>query len=416
MGHQFYKTILGIILLITIPLQAQKVFTVDNVPNPKDTDGGWVSDPNNYLKPEEVLELNRLITEIENTSTAQIAVVILPSIGTEVPKDFATTLFNKWGIGQAQKDNGLLILTVIDQRRTEFETGYGMEAILTDALSYRIASQELVPYFKNGEYGLGLIAGVKRIKELLDNPEAVNELYDSGGVAYTPATNPIIYILGFYGLFMLFALYHYIINVRKIDKNKEDFYDKFQDLYNIKHFLYIIFFPIPFLLIRFLFIKRRLNKYRNHPRFSKKNGKKMFKKSEVTEDPFLKKGQLVEEKIHSVDYDVWVTEDNDDVLVLKYKSLFSKYSKCPECNYQTYYRAHSKIVKSATKTSTGVREETYKCKNCDYHKVKRITIPKITTTGSSSSGSSSYGGGSGFGGSSSFGGGSSGGGGAGVSW
>ena len=141
----------------------------------------------------------------------------------------------------------------------------------------------------------------------------------------------------------------------------------------------------------------------------------MFKKNDVTEDPFLNKGQLVEESIRSIDYDVWVTEKGDDVLVLKYKKLFSKYSKCPKCNFKTYYTAHSRTVRAATKTSTGLREQTYKCKNCDYTKVKKITIPKVTSSSSSSSGSG-YSGGSSFGGSSSFGGGSSGGGGGGVSW
>jgi len=411
------NTLITILLIVSFHAIGQEVFTINNVPNPKNNDGGWVSDPNQYLSQEETGELNRLISEIENKTTAQIAVVILKSIGTEVPKDFATALFKKWGIGQAHKDNGLLILTVIDQRRTEFETGYGMEAVLTDALSYRIASQELVPYFKKGAYGQGLIAGMKKIKTILENPEVKDDIYDSGGVAYVPSTNPMYYILGIYGMFVLFSLLYYLSNTRKIDKSKQDFYDKFQDLYHMKHLLFMILFPLPFLFVRYLFVQKRLKKYRNHPRYSKNNGKEMFKKSEVTEDPFLQKGQLVEEQIRSVDYDVWTTEDEDDILVLKYARRFSKYSKCPKCNYKTYYKAHSKVVKKATTSHSGIREELYECKNCNYHKEKRLTIPKITASSSSSS-SSSFGSSSGssFGGSSSFGGGSSGGGGAGVSW
>ena len=408
--NTFFSRVLVILVLFTsLLLQAQDVYTVEGVPNPKDNDGGWVSDPSNYLSVEETAELNRLIFEAENTSTAQIAIVMLPSIGDEIPKSFAVDLFKHWGIGQTEKDNGLLILTVIDQRRTEFEVGYGLEPILTDALSYRIASQELVPHFKNGDYGLGLISGITRIEQILDNPDVIAEIYDDGGVAYTANRSPISVGLVIYIGLLFFVLFYYISNVWKISKSKEDFYDKFQNLYNMKHFLYMIFFPLPFLLIRYLFIKSRLSKYRNHTRFSKKTGKEMFLKTDVTEDPFLNKGQLVEEKIRSVDYDVWVTEKGDDILILKYKKLLSKYSKCPKCNYKTYHKAHSKTVKAATRKSSGKREETYKCKNCNYSKVKRIIIPMIT---SSSSGS-----GSGFGGGgSSFGGGSSGGGGAGVSW
>lgn len=414
MNTFFSKILLIFVLSTSLHIKPQEVYTIKSVPNPTDDGSGWVADPNNYLSIEEKDTLNAIIFDIEAKSTAQIAIVILPSIGNEIPKDFAVKLFNHWGIGQAEKDNGLLILTVIDQRRTEFEVGYGLESILTDALSYRIASQELVPHFKNGDYGLGLIAGVKKVQKILDNPAVIKEIYDDGaGVVFSRSVNPIVPILGVYFILFLFVAYHYGSSVRKINKNKADFYDKFQDLYNMKHFLYMIFFPLPFIFIRYLFIKKRLSKYRNHPRFSKVTGAEMFKKTEVTEDPFLKKGQLVEENIRSVDYDVWVTEKGDDILILKYNKLFSKYAKCPKCDYKTYYTAHSKTVKAATKSSTGIREETHKCKNCDYQKVRRITIPKITS--SSSSSSSSFGGGSSSGGSS-FGGGSSGGGGAGVSW
>ncbi len=406
----FFSRVLIIFVLFTsLLLQGQTVYTVEDVPNPKNSDGGWISDPNNYISGEEKIALNSLISALENKSTAQIAIVVLPSIGDEVPKNFAVHLFKHWGIGQEKKDNGLLILTVVDQHRTEFEVGYGLEPILTDALSYRIASQELVPHFKNSDYGLGLLAGVERIQQILDNPEVISEIYDDGGVGYTKNKNPIsVGVIIYLGL-LFFALFHYFSNVRKINKNKEDFYDKFKDLYNIKHFVYFILFPLPFLLIRYIFIKNRLSKYRNNSRFSKINGKKMFKKTEVAENKFLDKGQLVEENLHSVDYDVWATENADDILILKYQKFFSKYSKCPKCKYKTYYTAHSKTVKAATRSSTGVREEIQKCKNCDYIKVNTIKIPRTTSS------SSSFGGGS-SGGGSSFGGGSSGGGGAGVSW
>lgn len=134
------QVFLYLLIFRSLFVLSQEVYTVKEVPNPKNIDGGWVSDPANYLSIEEVAELNTIINNLEATSTAQIAVVMLPSIGEEVPKMFAVDLFEAWGIGQAEKDNGLLILTVMDQRRTELETGYGLEPILTDALCYRIAS------------------------------------------------------------------------------------------------------------------------------------------------------------------------------------------------------------------------------------------------------------------------------------
>ena len=415
------KYLLNILFLFItlLSIQAQGTYAVNTVPNPKDIEGGWVSDPDNYLSESHKTELNQIITEIENTSKAQIAIVILPSIGEAIPKNFAVSLFKKWGIGQAEKDTGLLILTVIDQRRTEFEVGYGLEAILTDALSYRIASQELVPHFKNGDYGLGLLAGVQRVQEILIKPEVVEEIYDEGvHYEYTPPLlSEAMKAFIIYFIFLLFGIAHYFSKTRKINKNKDDFYDKFIDLYSIKHWVYMMLFPLPFIFIRWLFVKSRLKQYRDHKRFSKINGKEFFKKSEEADNAFLKKGQIIEEELESVDYDVWVTDDNDDVLVLAYKAPFTKYSTCPKCDYTTYYKDHSKVVRKATTSSTGLRKEIYSCKNCGYKITKSVTIPKISTSSSSSSSGSSFSsGGSSFGGSSSFGGGSSGGGGAGISW
>ena len=114
------------------------------------------------------------------------------------------------------------------------------------------------------------------------------------------------------------------------------------------------------------------------------------------------------EEIGSVDYDVWATDEAEELMILRYKKRFTKYKGCPNCSYIAYYHAFSKTVKHPTYSSTGRKKVVHRCKNCNYEDLSYRTIPKKTR-------SSSSGGGSG-GGSSSFGGGSSGGGGAGVSW
>jgi hypothetical protein len=107
-------------------------YTINTVPNPKKLNNTWVSDPDNILYPDTKRLLNDKIIAIEKNNGVEITIVALNSIGKVNPADFAVDLFNYWKVGKADKNNGRLILLVMDQRRVEFKTGYGLEEILTD--------------------------------------------------------------------------------------------------------------------------------------------------------------------------------------------------------------------------------------------------------------------------------------------
>lgn len=413
--------VLFLLWLLLLPLvsSGQADYTVETIPDPKDAGTGYVVDPDGILSEGEVAELNTLIAGLEEQTTAQMAVVIVNSIGEENPKDFATRLFGFWGVGQAGNDNGLLILTVMDQRRTEFETGYGLEGVLPDAICYRIGMQELVPYFREEQYGQGLIAAVTRIREVLEDPEAAAEIRaDPGPSSPTPLWLRFLPLLIYFGAGLLLTLGFLLWTLYTLF-SKEEMYDKYLGLRKIYHFGWAIAFPLPYILL-FLFLRYKLRWLRAYPRYSKINGQPLRRLPESEEDRFLKKGQITEEEIGSVDYDVWASEDGEEILILRYAARFSRYEKCPKCGYKTYYHAHTKTIKKATYSSSGKKEMLMLCKNCGYNKKTYTTIPRLQKQSSSSwaSGSSSGGswGGSSGGGSSSWGGGSSGGGGAGVSW
>ncbi|MCE9598908.1 MAG: TPM domain-containing protein [Spirochaetia bacterium] len=116
------------------------------VPNPRPT-GGWVADPSGLIQ-SRTAQINALISAQEAKDGTEIAVVVLPTIGKLVPKEFAVALFNTWKIGKADKDNGLLVLHILDQRRVEIETGYGMEGTLPDVKCKWILDEIGVPFFK----------------------------------------------------------------------------------------------------------------------------------------------------------------------------------------------------------------------------------------------------------------------------
>ncbi len=389
-----------------ITLYAQKTYTISTVPDPKQNGSGYVSDPAGVITPDEAASINALCRELEQSSTAQIAVVLLPSIGEDNPKEFATRLFRAWGIGQADVDNGLLILTVLDQRRTEFETGDGLEGVLPDILCYRIGMQELVPFFKQDEYGKGLIAATRRFKQQLEQPENLEEIRSSGREGYSPVPGtprPLGWYIVATLVFLLFLAVWLIYS----NYSKQELYDRYLMVRKVYSWIFILLFPLPYLIIYFL-LRRRLRQLRDQQRFSRKNGKPMRKLSESEDDRFLEAGQITEEEIEAVDYDVWVTEEEDDVLILRYDKRWSKYKSCPKCRYKAFHKAESRTLRQATYAHSGQREVIHQCKNCHYSKRQLFTIPKKTR--------SSSGGGFSGGGGSSWGGGSSSGGGAGVSW
>lgn len=412
-----FKSFVFLFLFVATGLLGQTAYQYNTVPNPKNGGSGYVSNPDNVISSSDVNTLNGLLIDLENNNSVQVAVVIVNSIGDANPKDFAVRLFNHWGIGQAANDNGLLIFTVMDQRRTEFETGYGLEGVLPDVICYRIGMQVLVPYFKEGKYGEGLIATVRRIKESLEDPTVAEEVDARNRETYgsRKSFKDATGVPPFLAIYLFVSLVvGLIIMMRAIAvvRSKEDVYDKYLSIRK-SSFLWLIFLlPLPYILVYF-YVRRMMDKFRNQPRFSPLNGKPMHKLNEEEDDEFLTEGQITEEEIGSVDYDVWVTDDHDDVLVLRYAARFSKYKKCPKCGFITYHLARTRIVRHATYSSSGKKEIEHKCKHCNYRKVSYATIPKKTR---SSSSSSSGGGFSSSSGGSSWGGGSSGGGGAGVSW
>lgn len=423
------KIVIITLFLVFGSFLAEAQWTVKTVPDPKDGGGmGYVSNPDNILKSFEVDSLNAMIKETEDSATAQIAVIMLESIGDEVPKNFATELFNLWGIGSSNKDNGLLILFVLDQRRIEFETGYGTEQILTDAECFKIQQDYMVPSFKEGNYGAGMLKGVKRVVDVLMNrADEITETATTDETVYDDDyytaddeydypfqyRNPVLYYY-LVALAIACGFFLLMLGIAYLNKN---YFVRYQIMRIFRLYFWFILFPIPFVGL-FFFTKHLTEKWRNTPRISAKTGKRMHLLSKEEEDEYLESGQISEERVKSVDYDVWVSDEEGDVLIQAYKRWFSKYSSCTKCKYKTYYMEYNRTIRAATYSSSGKGEKRYRCANCGHSRTVTYTIPKKTKSSSSSSSSSSWGGGSSSwsSGGSSWGGGSSGGGGAGSSW
>ena len=132
------------------------------IPDPKTLGETYVSDPDEVLSPGTASALNARLDSLDHSGRAHVDVVLVRSIGEEVPKTAATALFNRWKIGRKDTSNGLLLL-VLDQRRVEFETGYGLEADLPDLICYRIQQRYMVEPARAGDYDRAVQQGVAAI-------------------------------------------------------------------------------------------------------------------------------------------------------------------------------------------------------------------------------------------------------------
>ena len=147
------------------------LFAVDTrseIPRPL----GWVSDFAGMLDKGNINTLSRVLTSIKAGSGIEIAVVTQYSLGEYGSIDeMGLAYLEGWGIGRQGKDDGLLILIVYDKstdyKGYRFETGYGLEGDLPDGLLGQIGREELVPRFRDGDFGGGVLAAVIRIGNIL---------------------------------------------------------------------------------------------------------------------------------------------------------------------------------------------------------------------------------------------------------
>lgn len=138
-----------------------------------------VIDQANILSANEKQNLETQIRNIHNQGKAQIGVIIVPTTGNEGIFDFAMRVAEQWKLGSAKQDNGLLIAVAVNDRKIHIATGYGLEGVLPDIMVSRIIRNQITPYFKQGQYGQGIQAGVTEIERVLNlDPEIAKQAAD----------------------------------------------------------------------------------------------------------------------------------------------------------------------------------------------------------------------------------------------
>jgi uncharacterized protein len=117
-----------------------------------------VNDYAGVLDPASKATIETKLAEFERESSTQVVVVVVPSLDGQPIEDVAVRVVETWGLGQKDKNNGVLLLISLADRRARIEVGYGLEDRLTDALSRRILEERLFPAFRKGDRAGGILA------------------------------------------------------------------------------------------------------------------------------------------------------------------------------------------------------------------------------------------------------------------
>lgn len=107
--------------------------------------------------------LEATIQQEEDSSSSQMVVLTIPSLEGEDIEGFALRAFKTYKLGQKGKDNGVLLVVALQERKVRIEVGYGLEGALPDALCGRIITKDIIPYFKSGNYEQGIVNGVHSV-------------------------------------------------------------------------------------------------------------------------------------------------------------------------------------------------------------------------------------------------------------
>ena len=142
---------------------------------------GRVVDDAHLLTQQQVDQLTQLSQSIEQASSRQLVVATIPDLQGYAIEDYGYKLGRTWAIGQKGIDNGVILLVAPSEKKVRIEVGYGLEPIMTDALSSMIIQNQILPRFRGGDMPGGILAGAQAIADQLKAPsdEAEKKVADA---------------------------------------------------------------------------------------------------------------------------------------------------------------------------------------------------------------------------------------------
>ena len=330
----FGLSLLGLMILLIartgVAAQAQTGY-----PEAKDL---YVNDFAKILTAEEGATIRSTLARLRNDLGIEALVVTIRSIqnyktGDRNIESFATNLFNKWGIGDRQRNDGILILVAVKDRKVRIELGFGYRESLNFQMQ-SVINEQMVPHFKNKNYSLGIIEGTNAVVRMMS---------ERAQAAALPRTPPPV-ISG-------------NVNSSTSSSGAE-----------------LVFFVIMGGMIAAILGWIVYTVYHGprcpHCRVA------LMGLDEGSENQYLDAGQKLEKSLGAVNYQVWQCRRCDYQTLRSKNSLFSSFSKCQGCGYRTLQVSDS-IIAHPTHYAPGVKEITKNCHHCQYFDQQNFVLPML---------------------------------------
>ncbi len=194
---QKYFALIGLLFLPIFTL----AFTVPARPSM------YVNDYAGMLSADQASQLETKIESFEKSTTNEIAVVTVQSLNGEPIENVAQGIFTKWGIGKKDKNNGVLLLISLSDRKTRIQTGYGVEGNLTDIATSYIQRDIITPAFRSGDYYSGINGAVDKMISALGGSDIVPDSYNTAqSNNYRGFNWQFIFIFGFVAIQWIIAI------------------------------------------------------------------------------------------------------------------------------------------------------------------------------------------------------------------
>lgn len=197
MKHKFLKILFSLVLLAGLVLAVKAKADYPDLQS-------RVNDFAGVLSPETKAQLETTLADFDQQTTDEVVVAIVPALDGHDIDTYRNKLFEKWKLGKEGRDNGVLLVIALDERKIGIEVGYGLEGALPDITAAAIIRDEITPAFKNNDYDTGVKQGVAAILAAIKGEYTAVEHQESDWPVWINWAVLVILLVLFVGLPAIF--------------------------------------------------------------------------------------------------------------------------------------------------------------------------------------------------------------------